>query len=311
MSSTNGGPGRRAGRPAARQIQTWQAAEHNAAAWMRHWGFDDAKARPGGADGGVDVVSRRALGQVKFQASSVGRPELQRLFGARGKAMDKQLLFFTGSSYAATALSYAEENDIALFVYGLDGAMRPVNAVARRIGAAPAAAPRPVATPATAGVPADDIVRSEARPPRPASTAPSAKSTGRTLALAFLALVALGGLASVVDGATGPSSAKDSTSMSAEQRVLEVKAFEDYAAAHGSPEQQDAVRHVVRIEAVDSPYSKIHVHTDYPRATHAYTEGRLISELFGDYLKARDQNGNGYITVYGDDASVPLAYAMY
>jgi hypothetical protein len=68
----------------------------------------------------------------------VGRPELQRLFGARGRALDKDLLFFTGSSYAATAIGYATENGIALFVYGLDGAMTAVNASARRIATAPA-----------------------------------------------------------------------------------------------------------------------------------------------------------------------------
>ncbi|MFF9497328.1 restriction endonuclease [Streptomyces flaveolus] len=128
--------------PARRQIQSWQEAEHNAAAWMRHWGYEDARAQPGGSDGGVDVRSRRALGQVKYQASAVGRPELQRLFGARGQALGQQLLFFTGSSYAATAIEYAAENGIALFVYGLDGTMTAVNAPARRIAtAAPAPAP--------------------------------------------------------------------------------------------------------------------------------------------------------------------------
>lgn len=105
---------------------------------MRHWGFSDAQAKPGGADGGIDVRSRRALGQVKYQAAAVGRPELQNLFGARGRDMHKQLFFFTGSSYATTAVAYADTNDIALFVYALDGAMTPVNKVARRLGRPPA-----------------------------------------------------------------------------------------------------------------------------------------------------------------------------
>lgn len=124
--------------PARRQIQSWQDAEHNAAAWMRHWGFSDAQAKPGGADGGIDVRARRALGQVKYQAAAVGRPELQNLFGARGRDMHKQLFFFTGSRYAATGIEYADTNDIALFVYALDGAMTPVNKVARRVGKPPA-----------------------------------------------------------------------------------------------------------------------------------------------------------------------------
>jgi hypothetical protein len=132
--------------PARRQIQSWQDAEHNAAAWMRYWGFSDAQAKPGGADGGIDVRSRRALGQVKYQAAAVGRPELQNLFGARGRNMHQQLLFFTGSSYASTAIEYADTNDIALFVYALDGAMTPVNNAARRVGAPPARVTPPAAT---------------------------------------------------------------------------------------------------------------------------------------------------------------------
>ncbi|GHK01754.1 restriction endonuclease [Streptomyces sp. NPDC003753] len=149
--------------PARRQIQSWQEAEHNAAAWMRHWGYEDARAQPGGSDGGVDVRSRQALGQVKYQGAAVGRPELQRLFGARGRAMDKDLLFFTGSSYAATALEYAAENGIALFVYGLDGSMTAVNAPARRIATAPS--PTPPATPAPAFAPAPPLAPARERRP--------------------------------------------------------------------------------------------------------------------------------------------------
>ncbi|MET8925333.1 restriction endonuclease [Streptomyces sp. NPDC004623] len=119
--------------PERRPVRSWQDAEHNAAAWMRYWGYADAKAKPGGPDGGIDVRSARALGQVKYVAAAVGRPELQLLFGARGRLLDRQLLFFTGSSYAAPALQYALENDIALFVYGLDGSMEARNAPARRI----------------------------------------------------------------------------------------------------------------------------------------------------------------------------------
>ncbi len=60
-------------------IRSWADAERNAALWMRRWGYEDAAAAPGGPDGGVDVRSSRALGQVKYQAVLVGRPELQRL----------------------------------------------------------------------------------------------------------------------------------------------------------------------------------------------------------------------------------------
>ncbi|MFI7489908.1 restriction endonuclease [Micromonospora echinaurantiaca] len=127
--------------PQPRPLRSWQDAEHNAAAWMRYWGYRDAVAQPGGADGGVDVRAGRALAQVKYQAAQVGRPELQRLFGARGRAADKQLIFFTGSGYAGTAVAYADEHDIALFVYELDGRMTAVNATARRVARPPAEGP--------------------------------------------------------------------------------------------------------------------------------------------------------------------------
>ncbi|CAL9509929.1 hypothetical protein SUDANB105_03588 [Streptomyces sp. enrichment culture] len=201
MSTDNAQQAGRHQPPARRPIRSWQEAERNAAAWMRHWGYHDAAARPGGADGGVDVRSTRALGQVKFQAHAVGRPELQRLFGARGRHMDRQLLFFTGSSYASTAVEYAAENDIALFVYALDGAMNPVNAAARRISSAarkqkPAqtSRPTPKPQPARTAPPAPKLTLSKASDPsRPAEPAPPKHRPGSArFALGFiLAVVAL------------------------------------------------------------------------------------------------------------------------
>ncbi|MFJ4538121.1 restriction endonuclease [Streptomyces tibetensis] len=123
----------RAVSPQPTQISSWQQAELNAARWMRHWGFADATARPGGPDSGIDVRATGALGQVKYQAAQVGRPELQRFVGARPYGSTAQLIFFTGSNYAATAVAYAREWNIALFTYRLDGAMTPVNDSARRI----------------------------------------------------------------------------------------------------------------------------------------------------------------------------------
>ncbi|MFJ5724823.1 restriction endonuclease [Streptomyces sp. NPDC093149] len=115
------------------QISSWQQAEHNAARWMRHWGYSDATAHPGGPDSGIDVHAAGALGQVKYQATQVGRPELQRFVGARPQGSTAQLIFFTGSDYARTAVAYAQERDIALFTYRLDGTMTPLNDTARSI----------------------------------------------------------------------------------------------------------------------------------------------------------------------------------
>lgn len=136
MTSTHRGPTVGSAQPGPNQIQTWQDAEHNAAAWMRYWGYADATAKPGGSDGGVDVLASGAVAQVKYHASAIGRPALQLLYGARGGASNKQLIFFTGSDYTTTAVTYADENDIALFVYSLDGSMRAMNAIAERISTA-------------------------------------------------------------------------------------------------------------------------------------------------------------------------------
>ncbi|MBE8475986.1 restriction endonuclease [Streptomyces sp. 3R004] len=121
---------------------------------MRHWGYTDATASPGGPDSGIDVRAGRALGQVKYQAAQVGRPELQRFVGARPHGSTAQLIFFTGSDYTTTAAAYAKERDIALFTYRLDGTMTPVNDTARRIHrATPSPAPATVPSPQTAATP--------------------------------------------------------------------------------------------------------------------------------------------------------------
>jgi Restriction endonuclease len=115
------------------QIDSWQAAERNAAEAMRTWGFTDARVTAGGADSGVDVHSKRALAQVKFEAALVGRPVLQRLVGTRPPRSNATLLCFSGTGYSAHALTYADMHDIALFTYTLTGRVDPVNSPARQI----------------------------------------------------------------------------------------------------------------------------------------------------------------------------------
>ncbi|MFD2859870.1 restriction endonuclease [Salininema proteolyticum] len=98
---------------------------------MRHWGFSDAQKTRRGSDNGIDATAGRALGQVKYVASQVGRPDLQRLFGARGIG-DQQLFFFTGTGYSKPARDYADEVGMRLFAYQVSGTMEPVNGHAHR-----------------------------------------------------------------------------------------------------------------------------------------------------------------------------------
>jgi hypothetical protein len=119
--------------PPLHQIRSWRDAETNAATWMRRWGYSDATVTNGGADGGIDVRSERALAQVKYLAAAVGRPDVQRLGGVGAEETGKQLFFFSGSGYTTTASAYADATGMALFTYGLDGSMVPVNAAASHV----------------------------------------------------------------------------------------------------------------------------------------------------------------------------------
>lgn len=134
-------------KPPPIQIDSWQAAERNAAAWMRYWGHRDAKVTAGGPDGGVDVRSAGALAQVKFEAAQVGAPAMQRLVGARGRSHHMDLYFFSGAGYARPAVEYADMMDIALFKYALDGSMRAVNGAARKVVQQVPASPPPTPLP--------------------------------------------------------------------------------------------------------------------------------------------------------------------
>ncbi|WP_280470633.1 restriction endonuclease [Nocardia farcinica] len=108
-------------------IRTPQEAERNAAARMREMGFADAAVTAGGADGGVDVRASRAIAQVKWRGGMVSRPEVQKLFGARGSDYGKQLLFFAASDYSQHAVAFADTEGIALFVYEPDGCLAARN----------------------------------------------------------------------------------------------------------------------------------------------------------------------------------------
>lgn len=120
-------------RPEPCRITSWQVAEKNALVWMRYWGYKDAQLTVGGADGGVDVRSRSALAQVKFEAAKTGRPALQRLLGAAMRDTSKQLIFISRGGFGEPAIAYANQVDMALFVYDRNGHMEPVNKPAREV----------------------------------------------------------------------------------------------------------------------------------------------------------------------------------
>ncbi|GAA1053909.1 restriction endonuclease [Dietzia natronolimnaea] len=113
-------------------ITTPHQAELNAALRMREFGYSDAVAGGGGADGGIDVRSSRALAQVKWKGGVTGRPDCQKLVGARGTGTE-QLFFFSASGYSAQAIEYADQVGMALYTYDPVGAAEAVNPAARRV----------------------------------------------------------------------------------------------------------------------------------------------------------------------------------
>lgn len=110
-------------------ITTPHQAELNAAEVMRGWGYLDAIATIGGADGGIDVRSKGALAQVKWKGAVAGRPDLQRLWGAGATETDKTLFFFAASGYSKGAMEYADQVGIGLFTYDPVGTATAVNHV--------------------------------------------------------------------------------------------------------------------------------------------------------------------------------------
>ncbi|MDG5809089.1 restriction endonuclease [Streptomyces ossamyceticus] len=117
------------GRPPERLIREARDAELIAAEWMRYLGFADAVATPVGADGGIDVVSARAVAQVKLEGKPTGRPTVQQLHGAAAHE-GKTGIFFSAAGYTPQARTWAQNSGTLLFRFDRQGGVEAVNAVA-------------------------------------------------------------------------------------------------------------------------------------------------------------------------------------
>ena len=131
-ASTPGGPVAPSGRPPERLIRDARDAELIAAEWMRHLGFTDAVATPVGADGGIDVVSARAVAQVKLEGKPTGRPTVQQLHGVAALE-NKTGVFFSAAGYTPQARTWAQTSGTLLFRFDRQGAVEAVNAVAHEL----------------------------------------------------------------------------------------------------------------------------------------------------------------------------------
>lgn len=109
----------------------WREAEQLAEAHMKQLGFIDAERTASGADGGIDVESEDAVGQVKFVSRPVGSPEIQKL---RGAAFSINFaLFYSNSGYTKAAELIAEKLNVALFVYTKKWRVKAHNELAEKV----------------------------------------------------------------------------------------------------------------------------------------------------------------------------------
>lgn len=109
-------------------IGSWPQAEELAAHHMSDvLGFLDVELTRRGSDGGLDVISRSAVAQVKRELKQVGRPLLQQLRGSRGRNDDRQPIFYAASGYTEPATDYAYWNLVALFTFDDSGTIRSAN----------------------------------------------------------------------------------------------------------------------------------------------------------------------------------------
>lgn len=131
MHPTTGSTGSLAG-PERRLIKTFADAEIYAAEYLRYLGFVDAIPTPAGSDGGIDVVSRYAIAQVKMEGIATGRPVIQALLGV-ATIEGKMPVAFSLAGYTTQALEWADRARVACFEFAVDGSMVAVNAIAREL----------------------------------------------------------------------------------------------------------------------------------------------------------------------------------
>ena len=103
-------------RPRPRASCTDREAEFLARDWMLYLGAGGSKVSSATRDGGMDVISKHFVAEVKHHASPVPPAMVRQIFGA-AVAEQKQALFFALSGYSTAAIEFAERTGVALFVY--------------------------------------------------------------------------------------------------------------------------------------------------------------------------------------------------
>lgn len=117
--------------PAPRLIRTPRDAEAVAAEWLTHFGLGAAQVTRAGPDGGLDVVTPRAVAQVKMEGLPVGRPVVQQLHGC-ACVEGKTGYVFALSGFTPDAIAWADRAGVGLFSFDFQGQPVPQNSHGRR-----------------------------------------------------------------------------------------------------------------------------------------------------------------------------------
>lgn len=105
-------------------VTEWKHAEELAAEFLRWVGYRDARLTGDGADGGVDVVSKDIVAQVKMHNKGVPRYDIQRLVGI--SSVENKTPVFFAMSYSIDAINWSETHGIALFKFLRTGEVQPL-----------------------------------------------------------------------------------------------------------------------------------------------------------------------------------------
>jgi hypothetical protein len=116
-----------------RAVTDWRHAEELARDFMRWLGYLDAELTNEGADGGVDVRSKRAIGQVKMHSNGVRRSDIQALVGEA--AVQKRTPLFFAMNYSKEAITWSNENAISIFKFSRSGEVVAVSDAALKLEA--------------------------------------------------------------------------------------------------------------------------------------------------------------------------------
>lgn len=100
-------------------------AEEAVAYWASRNGWQVLGQASGGADGGVDVETRRLVIQVKATARPIGRPIVQQILGV-STSLGKQGVVISTAGFTSAASSWASSHGVALFRLARDG-IAPLN----------------------------------------------------------------------------------------------------------------------------------------------------------------------------------------